>query len=75
MEPTEVRYRLISALLQADGPLTFAELLAQCGIAEKEVIPVLKDLVNKSLVVEGGLIPGKPAPVPISKIREFPCLK
>ncbi|MFC1712363.1 DUF5591 domain-containing protein [Candidatus Poribacteria bacterium] len=62
MEPTEVRYRLISALLQADGPLTFAELLDQCGIVEKKVTPVLKDLVNKSLVVEGGLIPDKPAP-------------
>lgn len=62
MEPAEVRYKLISTLLQADGPLTFAELLEQCGIAEKEVIPVLKDLVNKSLVVEGGLIPDKPAP-------------
>ncbi len=62
MEPAEVRYRLISTLLQAGGPLTFAELLDQCEIVEEQVIPVLKDLVNKSMVVEGGLIPDKPAP-------------
>ena len=62
MKPAEVRYKLISTLLQADGPLTLAELVEQCGIAEEEITPVLKDLVNKGLVVEGALISDKPAP-------------
>ena len=62
MEPKEIRYRLISTLLQADAPLTFTELVAQCGVAKKEVPPVLKELVSKGLVVEGQLLPDRPTP-------------
>ncbi len=62
MNQNEVRYQVISALLQAVGPLTFDELLTQCGLAEKEIRPILKELVNKNLVVEGELLPDKPAP-------------
>ena len=62
MNQNEVRYRVISTLLQADGPLTFAELAGQCGITEKEILPVLRELVNENLVVEGELLPDKPAP-------------
>ena len=62
MNQNEIRYRVISTLLQASGPMTFVELVEQCGIAEEEITPVLKELVNKSLVVEGALIPDKPPP-------------
>lgn len=60
MDPKVVRYQLISTLLQADGPLAFTELVAQCGAAEKDVVPILQELVNKNLVVEGELLPDKP---------------
>lgn len=62
MDPDEVRYQLISALLQAAGPLTFLELTAQCGLSEDEINPVLKDLVSGKLVVEGELISDVSAP-------------
>lgn len=62
MNQNEVRYQVISTLLQAGVPLTFTELVIQCGIAEKEILPVLKELVNRNLVVEGELLPDKPVP-------------
>jgi len=62
MNPNEVRYRVISTLLQANGPLACTELVVQCGITEKEILPVLRELVNKNLVVEGALLPDKPTP-------------
>lgn len=62
MDQNEVRYRLISTLLQVGNPLTLAELLDQSGIAEEESIPTLMELVNKNLVVEGELLPDKPVP-------------
>jgi len=62
MDQKEVRYRLISTLLQAGEPLTFTELVAQCGIAENEILPLLRELVDKNSVVEGGLVLGKPMP-------------
>lgn len=62
MESKEIRYQLISTLLQAGEPLTLTELVAQCGLAEKEIRPILRELVNTSLVVEGELLPDKPAP-------------
>jgi len=68
MEPEEIRYRLISTLLQAGGPLTFGELVVRARhgspvqIAENEILPALRELVSKSLVVEGELLPDKPAP-------------
>jgi hypothetical protein len=62
MNPEEIRYRVISTLLQADGPLTLRELLAQSGVSEEEIHPVLKELVSKSLVIEGELLADKPVP-------------
>jgi len=62
MNQSEVRYHIISTLLKANEPITFTELVHQCGIAKKEITPVLKELVNKNLVVEGSLIPDKPSP-------------
>ncbi len=62
MNPNEVRYQVISTLLQVGVPLTFTELVVQCGIAEEEILPVLRELVNKNLVVEGELLPDKPTP-------------
>jgi len=62
MNRNEVRYQVISTLLQAGVPLSLTELVVQCGIAEKEILPVLRELVNKNMVVEGELLPDKPAP-------------
>ena len=62
MNPNEVRYQLISTLLQADGPLTLRELVDRCGMEEGEILPVLKDLVDQHLMVEGELLPDKPMP-------------
>lgn len=62
MNPSEVRYQLISTFLQADGPLTFGELVDRCGMEEWEILPILKELVNQHLVVEGELLPDKPVP-------------
>jgi len=58
----EIRYKLISTLLQADGPLTFIELVIGSKIAEEEALPVLKDMVSGHLVVEGELLTDRPAP-------------
>ena len=57
MNPNEVRYLVISTLLQTNGPLTLTELMGQCGVAEKEILAVLKELVSKNLVIEGELLP------------------
>jgi hypothetical protein len=62
MNANEVRYRVVAALLQADGPLTFQELVSQCAIAESEIRPALRQLVGEALVVEGRLLPGGSAP-------------
>jgi hypothetical protein len=62
MDPKEVRYMIISTLLQAGEPMSLNELLDQSGITVKEASPILKELVSKNLVVEGELIPGKPMP-------------
>ena len=62
MDPKEVRYMIISNLLQAGEPVTLNELLDESGITAEEASPILKELVNKNLVVEGELIPGKPMP-------------
>ena len=34
MNPNEVGYQLISTLLQADGALTFGDLVDECGMVE-----------------------------------------
>ena len=62
MNPDKVRYRVVSTLLQAGGPLTFDELVVHCEVGEKEILPVLRELINKNLVVEGELLPGKSGP-------------
>ena len=62
MNPNEVRYLVISTLLQTNGPLTLTELMGQCGVAEKEILAVLKELVSKNLVIEGELLPDKQVP-------------
>jgi hypothetical protein len=62
MDRNEIRYRIISTLLQADGPQTLAELVEGAGVAEADLLPVLRDLINQTLVVEGELVPDRPAP-------------
>ena len=44
MNRNEIRHRLISVFLQADGPLEGAEVLARAGLAEKDVAAVLAEL-------------------------------
>jgi hypothetical protein len=58
----ELRYQLISTLLQADEPLTLREVVVQCGLTEQEILPVLRELVHMHRVVEGRLLPDKPVP-------------
>ena len=55
MKPNEIRYRMISTLLQAGEPLTLAELLGACGVTEAEAVPLLQRLIGEGLVVEGAL--------------------
>ena len=62
MDPKEVRYVIISTLLQAGEPMALDDLLDQSGITAKEASPILKELVSKNLVVEGELIPDRPKP-------------
>jgi hypothetical protein len=62
MNRNEVRYRIISTLLQAGGPLTLSALVEGSGVPEAELLPVLRDLVNQTLVVEGELVPDQPTP-------------
>lgn len=62
MNQSEVRYRVIATLLQADGPLTLMELVDRCEMAEEEIRPVLRELVGENLVVEGQLLPDEAAP-------------
>ncbi len=61
MNQSEVRYRVIATLLQADGPLTLMELATRCGMAQEEIRPTLRGLVGEDLVVEGQLLPEKAA--------------
>jgi hypothetical protein len=51
---------VISALLQADGPLAADELAARCKLAERQVRPVLEELVRSGQVVCGKLAAGGP---------------
>jgi len=62
MNPNEIRYRLIAALLQADGPLTLAELAKASRVPKSKLGPVLRKLVGEGAVVEGALVAGKPTP-------------
>ena len=62
MNQSEVRYRVIATLLQADGPLTLTELAARCEMAQEKIRRALKRLVGEHLVVEGQLLPEETAP-------------
>ncbi len=62
MNPNEIRYRLIAALLQAEGPLTAGELAKAGNVPKSKLGPVLRKLVAEGAVVEGALVAGKPTP-------------
>lgn len=57
MNQTEVRYRVVAALLQAEGPLTLRELGVRCETPENEVGITLGELISDQLVIEGSLLP------------------
>jgi hypothetical protein len=63
----ELRYRIISALLQADGPLTLPELASACRSEtdtpdEASLVAALKELIDSAQVVEGALLPNRKSP-------------
>jgi len=62
MNTNELRHRVISILLQADEPLTLAELGAACQVSQRQLRAALKALVEEALVAEGKLVAGKPEP-------------
>ena len=62
MDREAVRYRVISVLLQAGGPLTLPELVAESGCARQQAVPVLEELADEQQVIEGRLCAGKPTP-------------
>lgn len=57
MNRSEIRYHITATLLQADSPLTLAELVAGCGLEEALILPVLRGMVSEGQVVEGQLVP------------------
>ena len=58
----EVRHQLISALLQAAGPLSLNELVARSGVVAQDAADVLRELARQHYIIDGRLIPDKPAP-------------
>ena len=67
MDRNELRYCIISTLLQADGPLTLPELDAACRSEtdtpdEATLLAVLTELVDSAQVVQGALLPNRIAP-------------
>ena len=56
----EARHTVISALLQAGGPMGLPELAEQCGVADEDALAVLKELADQDQVVQGKLLPDKP---------------
>ena len=67
MDRDELRYQIISALLQADGPLTLPELEAACRsemdtLDRALCLSVLQELVDHAQVVQGALVPNRTAP-------------
>lgn len=62
MNRNEARSRLISALAEADGPLTIDDLAAHCAIAGDTALLVIGELVRENLVVEGKLRADGPGP-------------
>ena len=62
MHASEIRHRLVGALLQADAPLALTELVAAAEVEQAGLHPVLQALVSEGLVVEGELTPGQSGP-------------
>jgi len=60
--PNEIRNRVIAVLLQSEAVLGLGEIAAQAGIQEKQLRPVLEELVASCQVVEGRLSPDQQAP-------------
>ena len=58
MKRSEVRHKLISALLQAEGPVPRSELFRQSDVPRKVAAAVLAELVRQGRAVEGQLVPG-----------------
>ena len=56
----EVRHRIVTALLQADGPLTLDELIEQGRVAKGPALAALEELAANGLVVQGPLLEGVP---------------
>jgi hypothetical protein len=52
----ETRHRLTAALLQADGPLTAAQLAGRTRLAEKDAAAALAEMVRDGQVVAGELL-------------------
>ncbi|NQT88636.1 DUF5591 domain-containing protein [bacterium] len=62
MDASEVRYRLIAALLQADGPSTLARTADECALTQAAARAGLDGLVQEGVVVRGDLLAGKRGP-------------
>jgi hypothetical protein len=63
MDRNELRYRIISTLLQADGPLARSELAQACCadwsvLDETTFAAMLQELIDSAQVIEGALLPG-----------------
>ena len=54
----EARYQVVAALLQADGPLTLADVARQSQLTEATAAEALADLAAEKLVVQGRLSHG-----------------
>ena len=67
MDRNELRYQIISTLLQSDAPLTLQELENACGSEtgvpdRPAILDVLDELVDSAQVVRGALAPGRAGP-------------
>jgi hypothetical protein len=58
----ETRYRIVSALLTADGPLTAAEVAERAELPVRRCTEALAALVEDGSVVRGTLLPHEPGP-------------
>jgi hypothetical protein len=74
MDRNELRYRIISALLQADRPLTLVEIATACR-SEADILDqamleaVLSELVAGAQVVQGALLPDRASPQYAWRVR------
>ena len=62
MDRNETRYRVVSTLLQADEPLSLAEITHKCGVEATDARSVLAELITQGQVVAGSLVLDKPTP-------------